>query len=147
MNSASAVRVTKIKVKKDKLGVKQATIELTRVVEPEDQFIAGVKLAVEQMGENEALESVKLSETAKSKNLIFWAAVGIDKPSEQFHCVTLGRFRIKREVMDESKSRLVLSFEFTVSLEDARVWIIPSIGDDVLCVVEDAQLSFSAGME
>ena|SRR6266705_2361659 len=146
METASAVRITKIKVSKDRLGTKLVTIELTRVVEREDKFIGSVAEAIDQMTENESLELVKLSTTVGSKNLIFWPAAGIDRPSETFVTVMLKKFRIKREG-DEEHSQLVMSFEFTVPLEEARRWVIPAIGDDVMCVVEDSQLALDMGTE
>ncbi len=141
MNSANQVRITKIKVKKDKLGLKWATIELTRAVDESDRYVSSVTSALEHMRENEKVTSLKISEEVKSKNLIFFAAIGIDKPSDMFPNCEIGNFRVKREE-SEDRDWLVLSYDFTVQLEDARRWLIPSIGDDILCVVEDSQLSF-----
>lgn len=141
MNSANQVRISKIKVKKDKLGLKWATIELTRAVDESDRFTPSVSSAMEHMRENAKVETVKLSEQVGAKNLIFFAAIGIDKPSDLFPGVEIGNFRLRREE-SEDRDWIVLSFDFTVPLEDARRWLIPSIGDDILCVVEDAQLSF-----
>ncbi len=141
MESANQVRVSKIKVKKDKHGQKWATIELSRAVEEGDKYSAAVTLAIEQMRDNEKITNLKMDETVAARNLIFFAAIGIDKPSELFPGVEVGNFRLKREESD-TQEWLILSFDFTVQLEDARRWIIPSIGDDILCVMEDAQLSF-----
>jgi hypothetical protein len=141
MKSANQVRVSKIKVKKDKLGMKWATIELMRPVEEEDQFTSSVRSALEHMRENDKVGQMKLTESVAARNLTFFAALDIDKPSEFFTGVEVGNFKIKREE-SEDRDWLVLTYEFTVALEQARKWIIPSIGDDIFCIVEDAQLSF-----
>lgn len=141
MNSANQVRVSKVSVKKDKLGLKWATIELTRAVEESDQYTAAVRATLEHMKDCKPVSKVKMEEHVPSKNLVFFAGFGVEKPSEMFPAVDLGNFRIKREET-EDRDWFVLQFDFTVPLEAARRWIIPSIGDDILCVVEDAQLSF-----
>lgn len=141
MESASQVRISKIKVKKDKIGCKWATIELMRAVDDSDKYTPNVSSAIESMTENEKISQVKLSEHVAARNLHFFAGVGVDKPSDIFPSVEIGNFKLKREE-SEDRDWLVLTFEFTVPLEDARRWIIPSVGDDILCVVEDAQLSF-----
>jgi hypothetical protein len=141
MNSASQVRISKIKVKKDKAGLKWATVQLTRAVAEEDSYTSGVRATIEHMRENKVVTNVKLSERVERKNLVFFAAEGLDKESEMFPVVDLVNFRIRRED-EEERDWLVLSFEFTIQLDDAKRWIIPSIGDDILCVVEDSQLSF-----
>jgi hypothetical protein len=84
---------------------------------------------------------MKLSECVAARNLIFYAADGVEVPSERLNGVEIGNFKIKRE---EHKGQhwFVLTYEFTVTLEEARRWIIPSIGDDILCVVEAAQMEF-----
>ena len=141
MQSANQVRISKIKVTKDKLGLKWATIELSRPVDESDRYAPAVTSALEHMRENEKVSRMKLSEQVASRNLVFFAGLGVDKPSDVFPGVEVGNFRIKREE-SEDRDWIVLSFDFTVPLEDARRWLIPSIGDDILCVVEDAQLSF-----
>ena len=146
MQSANQVRVTKVKVKKDKLGLKWATIELTRPLDESDSYTSSVRSSIEHMRENEKVSNMKLSEQVAARNLVFFAGVGVDKPSEMFPGCEIGNFKLKREESDD-RDWLVLSFEFTVPLEDARRWIIPSIGDDTLCVVEDAQLSFGKSLE
>jgi hypothetical protein len=141
MQSANQVRVTKIKVKKDKLGLKWATIELTRPVDESDSYTPAISQTLDHMRGNEKVKQVKMSEQVAARNLFFFAAPGVDKPSDVFPGVEVGNFRIKREE-SEDRDWLVLSFDFTIQLEDARRWIIPSIGDDILCIIEDAQLSF-----
>lgn len=141
MESANQVRVTKIKVKKDKLAQKWATIELTRAIEETDRYTPSVTSALEYMTENEEAKQVKLSTEVKNRNLFFYAGIGVDKPSDQFFNVEIGNFRLRREE-SEDRDWLVMTFDFTIPLELARTWLIPSIGDDILCVVEDAQLSF-----
>jgi hypothetical protein len=144
MNSANLVRVTKIKVKKDKVGLKWATIELTRPLDEQDSYTPSVRSSIEHMRDNKNVASMKLSEQVEARNLIFYAALGIEQPSEMFPDVEIGNFRLKREESEE-RDWLMLTFDFTIPLENARKWIIPSIGDDILCVVEDAQLSFPKG--
>lgn len=141
MQSANQVRITKIKVKKDKVGLKWSTITLTRAVDDSDRFVPSVTSALEHMASNDKVASLKLSESVSSKNLVFFAGVGIDKPSAMFPAVEIGNFRLKREESEE-RDWILLHFDFTVPLEEARTWLIPSIGDDILCVVEDSQLSF-----
>jgi hypothetical protein len=140
MDSANMVRVTKVHVKKDRLGVKLARIEITRVVDESDRFTDSVALALRQMAENSEIETVRLTETVPSRTLVFFAAAGIERPSDTIADVEIGNFKVWREDSAVT-TRLVLSFEFTVRLDEARRWLIPSIGDDVLCVVEQAQLS------
>lgn len=144
MESANQVRITKIKVKKDKLGLKWATIELTRAVEEQDRYTGSVASALEHMRDNEKVQTLKLSERVESKNLVFFAGLGMDKPSALFPGCEIGDFKLRREE-SEDRDWLVMSFEFTVPLEEARTWLIPSIGDDILLVVEDSQLSFPKG--
>jgi hypothetical protein len=141
MNSANTVRISKIKVKKDKVGLKWATIELTRAVDEEDRYTGSVTNALEYMQDNKEAAQVKLDEHVGNRNLLFFAGFGVDKPNEVFPNVELTTFKLRRE---ESGDRdwFLLTFEFTVPLEDARRWLIPCIGDDILCVVEDSQLSF-----
>lgn len=141
MNSANQVRITKIKVKKDKIGLKWATITLTRAVDESDRYVASVTSALEHMKENEKVGSLKLTEQVASKNLLFFAGIGVDKPSAMFPSAEISNFRLKREESEE-RDWILLHFDFTVPLEEARQWLIPSIGDDILCVVEDSQLSF-----
>lgn len=125
------------------MGQKWATIQLMRAVDESDSYQGTLADALDHMGDHDLVRQMKLDETMKSKNLIFFPAAGVDKPSEALHNVEIGSFVIKRE---ESSDRdwLVITYEFTVSLEDARRWLIPSVGDDILCVVEDCQMSFNS---
>lgn len=141
MNAASQVRISKVSVKKDKVGQKWATIQLMRAVDESDSYKGVLADALEFMESQEKAQHLKLTEKLGSKNLVFFPAVGVDKPSEMLHNVELGAFKIKREESEE-RDWLILTYDFTVTLEDARRWLIPSIGDDILCVVEDCQLSF-----
>lgn len=141
MNVASQVRISKVSVKKDKVGQKWATIQLMRAVDESDSYTGVLADSLEFMESQEKAQHLKLTETLGSKNLIFFPALGVEKPSEMLHSVELGAFKIKREESAE-RDWLILTYDFTVTLEDARRWLIPSIGDDILCVVEDCQLSF-----
>lgn len=140
MLGANQVRVTKIKVKKDKVGLKWATIELTRPLDESDSYTSAIRSSIDHMRSNEKVTNLKLNEQVTSRNLIFFAALGIDKASEMFTNIEITNFKLKREE-SEDRDWLMLTFDFTVPLEDARRWIIPSIGDDILCVVE-APISF-----
>lgn len=144
MEAASQVRISKVSVKKDKVGQKWATIQLTRAVDQSDSYKGVLADALEFMESQEKAQHLKLTETLGSKNLVFFPAAGVDKPSEMIHSVELGAFKIRREE-SEDRDWLLLTYDFTIPLEDARRWLIPSIGDDILCVVEDAQLSFPKG--
>lgn len=141
MNAANQVRVSKLKIKKDKLGQKWCTVELTRAVDESDHYTATLASSLEHMQEQEGVAQIKVSERVNSRNLIFFPAVGIEKPTEAFHNVELGNFKLRREEGTD-RDWLVLTYDFTVTLEEARRWLIPSIGDDILCIVEDCQLSF-----
>jgi hypothetical protein len=141
MNAANQVRISKLKIKKDKMGQKWCTIEVTRALDESDSYTNTLAAALEHMKEHVGVSQMKLSERVTSRNLIFFPAEGVDKPSEAFHNLELGNFKLKREEGTD-RDWLVLTYEFTVPLIEARRWLIPSIGDDILCVVEDCQLSF-----
>lgn len=141
MNAASQVRVSKLKIKKDKMGQKWCTVEIMRAVDESDHYTDSLKSALQHMTENEGVDLMKVGTRVTSRNLIFFPAEGVEKPSEAFHNVELGNFKLRREEGTD-RDWLVLTYEFTVALVEARRWLIPSIGDDILCVVEDCQLSF-----
>lgn len=141
MNAASQVRVSKLKVKKDKMGQKWCTVELMRAVDESDHYTDTLKNALDHMTMNQGVAQMKLSDRVTSRNLIFFPAAGVEKPSEAFTNIELGNFKLKREEGTD-RDWMVLTYEFTVSLADARRWLIPSIGDDIMCIVEDCQLSF-----
>lgn len=144
MNVASQVRISKVHVKKDKVGQKWATIQLMRAIDDSDSYSGSLHEAVDTMQSQEQVELMKLSVKLGSKNLIFFPAAGVDQPSEMLAGIELGAFKIKREGTDD-RDWLILTYEFTIPLESARRWLLPSIGDDILCVVEDCQLSFPKG--
>ena len=144
MQTIGTVRITKIKITKDKQGSKFATIELTRILDAEDKITDLQETVSCIMRERGHISKVKLTENVKKQNLIFWAAAGIDKPSDMLHCVELSNFRLTREgEADSDEAEIVASFDFTCSLEDARRWLIPAIGDDILLAIEEAQMSFN----
>ena len=141
MQSIGAVRLTKIKITKDKQGSKFATIELTRVLDEEDKITDLQETMALIMKERGHVSKVRLSEHVPKQNLIFWSAPGIDKPSDMIHCVELSNFRLSRDgEPDSSEAEIIMSFEFTSSLEDARRWLIPAVGDDIYLAIEEAQM-------
>lgn len=140
MESANRVVISKIKVKKDKLGLKTATVEITRVVEEGDKFTPDIEDAIMSMSANKKIDSLKLSEIVGARNLLFFSAPDMPKPSDMVAGIEIGSFKLRREQSDV-RDVLVISFEFTMELAHAKQWILPSIGDDVMLVVEDMQTS------
>lgn len=141
MESANRVVISKIKVKKDKHGIKTATVGITRVIEDGDKFTPDIEDAIASMAANKKMQKLSLTEEVGARNLVFFSAPGIDKPSEMIAGATLGRFTLRREEAEINEA-LVIYFEFTMQLDHARQWVLPSIGDDVMLVVEDMQESF-----
>jgi hypothetical protein len=143
MFNANTVRVTKIKVAKDKRGKKTATIQLTRVVEVGEQLTPLLREAVDHMEAHEKITKMQLSERIPRRNLLFWPSnADLGTPSDLFPCVELNNFRLRREGNSEKEeTSILMTWEFTVPLDDARRWLIPAIGDDIVCVVEDANLT------
>lgn len=141
MSAASSVQITKVRITRDKNGDKHAVISLRRVLDSADHYTDSIAHAVGQMKENAAINSLRLAGTLLC-NLTFWAAAGLAKPSEILEGTEIGNFRLDREVTGPGHSYLTLTYDFELKLDLARRWIIATLGDDILCVLETSQLSF-----
>lgn len=136
MNAASRVRIAKLKIGKNKFGMKVCEIELRRSVDESDHHTPHVEAAIQHMNQNEKCTKIDLGLEMRACSLAFYGSP-TSEPSDRFPSVEVWKFKLKRE-----RGEITLSFSFVTLLEDARRWLIPSIGDEILCVIEDAQMSF-----
>ena len=139
MSGAHRVRVAKIKVERDKHGHKLCTIELARTVDEADQDTPAVWRSIQHMQDNEKVTKLHLGIEMKACSLEFYGAPQT-KPSESFAWTEAYNYRLKREKPGSFQSSISMSFDFTVSLEAAKRWLIPAIGDDILCVIGEPQM-------
>lgn len=145
MSDAMKVQITKIKISKDKTtGRKLASIELTRQIEDTDEYEGEVAKAINQITDNDGIETVSLSTVETPRSLSFSSVDG--RGSDFVPACALEKFKIRRECA-KPVDIFYLSFEFTIPLKDAKRWLIPSIGDLVGVLIENSTLPlpFSGG--
>lgn len=140
MENATALRISRLKVKRDKFGMKYATI---RLESPADSWqrtdSLHLRCAIEAFQRNPKMIRLKLSDCLTAKSLTFFTR---EEPETSQECATpvdLLNFHLERA--PDEPDWIFLSFEFTVPLEFARRWLIGQIGDDLLCAISNAQLS------
>lgn len=137
MEHATTARISRVRVSKDKkTGKKQAAIELAQPVSDGAKLDGPLALAVEQMRDNPKLELVRLSITVEKRNLAFFTPGSVGKPLETVKSVELAKFRVKRD-----GDLLEIFYQFELTLEQAKRWLIPAIGDEVMVMVEAAQMT------
>jgi hypothetical protein len=133
-------QITKVKIGVDKAGKKYAVVELTQTWLPdtwrEDAIVAR---AINYLLARTEFESIRLQITLDDRRLEFLdeGAVAWEIP-----CCRLENFRLKR-IGDRTK----LSFEFAVSLAEAKHWLIPAVGDTVNVRITHSQMRMAFAEE
>ena len=138
---ASRVQIAKLKVAKDKWGIKYCRVSILRTVDESDRDTPAVAAAIQHMMGNQKVTKVAVGMELRACSLTFYGAPET-KPSERFPAVEAFNFRLKREKPGSVDTSISLAFDFNIPLVRAKEWIIPAIGDDILCVIDREEVLF-----
>lgn len=132
----------KAKLHQDKDGNRIATIALCFEDGPKTEGLTEtLGAAVLAMDKDHQLTQIKIDEAIPGQNIDFYPTPDA-KPNQEFGSVTLESFVMRRE---DKPLRLVLDFDFTVSLDEVSPkWLFGSYGYELWAVIEQAQRELGA---
>jgi len=128
--SMNEVQITNIKLRVDSKGEKNATIEIATTVDDKSTILEylppSVGQAFRSMVEAKAMQKLTLSGESQKVYLDFFMAPD-SKRSYTTRDVSLRRFKLVRPI--DGVDVITLTFEFEISLTEARVYLIREFGN------------------